>query len=221
MTTKKTAKKQVTKKPAAKPAAKTATKKVVKKTAAKPAPKKVTKPAAKKSAPAKTTAAKKPAAQKSAAKKIVVTKKPAVKAAAKAAAKTAAKAAPKAAPKSTVPDNIRAMAKAVEKALDMNKAKDIIAVDLSRKSALADYMIVATGGSSRQVAALARYAEEAMHKAGAKRCRIEGLPQGDWVIVDCGDIVVHLFRPEVREFYQLEKLWTDEPGTANSRRSLA
>lgn len=192
----------------------------VKKTTGKKTP---AKPAAKKSTARPTSSAKKPTAKKATTKS---TTKASVKkaiTAKKAAPKATAKPAAKAPVKSTVPESIRVMARAVEKALDMNKAKDVIAVDLSRKSALADYMVIASGTSSRQVAALARYAEEALVKAGAKRCRIEGLPQGDWVIVDSGDIVVHLFRPEVREFYQLERLWTDEPNDAatTSRRSLA
>ena len=114
------------------------------------------------------------------------------------------------------------MAKAAAKALDAAKAEDIVTIDLTRKSALADYMIVASGRSGRQVAALARFAEEALIKAGSKRCRIEGQAQGDWVVVDGGDVVVHLFRPEVREFYQLEKLWTDDASAeTTSKRSLA
>lgn len=117
---------------------------------------------------------------------------------------------------------IKGMAKAVSKTLDQNKAEDIVTIDLTRKSALADYMIVASGRSSRQVAALARFAAEALHKAGSKRTRVEGVAQGDWVVVDGGDIVVHLFRPEVREFYQLEKLWADDAeAESHSRRSLA
>lgn len=215
MTTKKTAvKKVVAKKSVTKPAAKPAAKKTTK-----AAPTKTT---AKKAAPktSKTTTVKTPAKASA--------KKPAVKTVAKTAAKktpakkTAAKTPTKTTTKSNpVMEAIKGMARAVEKALDMNKAKDIVAVDLTRKSALADFMIVASGNNSRQVAALARYAEEALLKAGSKRCKIEGLPQGDWVIVDSGDIIVHLFRPEVREFYQIERLWTDEPGEANTRRSLA
>lgn len=209
------------------PAKKTAVKKPATKKTTTPAKKTTAKTSVKSSTTKKTAAAKAPvkktATTKPAAKKITITKKPAVKAAGKSPAKPTAKSAakPNPAPKNPAMEAIKNMARAVEKALDVNKAKDVVSVDLTRKSALADFMIVASGNNSRQVAALARYAEEALLKAGSKRCKIEGLPQGDWVIVDSGDIIVHLFRPEVREFYQIERLWTDEPGEANSRRSLA
>jgi len=200
------------KKPAAKSSSKTAAKKPVAKKAVAgrknasgrvvPKKKVAAKPAAK-------TTTKKPAA-KPVAKKTVATKKPAAK-------KPAAKKAPLTGQMLVINN----MAKAVSKALDEAKAEEIITIDLTSKSALADYIVVATGRSGRQVAALARFAEEALHKAGAKRCRIEGAAQGDWVIVDSGDVVVHLFRPEVREFYQLEKLWSDDDTELTTHRSLA
>ncbi len=99
--------------------------------------------------------------------------------------------------------------KIVEKSLDDDKAEDIVIVDLQKKSSIADYMVVATGRSSRQLIAMAAHLDEKLRKAGVKRVAIEGLAQGDWVLLDGGDIVVHMFRPEVREFYNLEKMWKD------------
>lgn len=91
--------------------------------------------------------------------------------------------------------------------LDDNKAEDIDIIDLKGITALADYMIVASGRSSRQVVALAGKIKEKMAFYGLKNIKTEGASQGDWVIVDTGDIIVHLFRPEVRDFYRIEKMW--------------
>lgn len=90
------------------------------------------------------------------------------------------------------------------KLLDERKAEDILSVDLEGQSALADYIIIASGGSSRQVAALADYLRRDFLKHGVKPVRIEGLPQADWVLVDAGDVIVHLFRQEVRDYYKLD-----------------
>lgn len=91
--------------------------------------------------------------------------------------------------------------------LEDNKAEDESIIDLSGKSTLADYMVIATGRSQRQVGAMADRLLEKLRAAGVKSVAVEGQPQCDWVLVDAGDIVVHLFRPEVREFYKLDKLW--------------
>lgn len=91
--------------------------------------------------------------------------------------------------------------------LDSDKAEDIELIDLKNQSALADYMIVASGRSSRQVVALAERLKEKLHLNGLETIRTEGTAQGNWVVVDAGDIIVHLFRPEVREFYNIEKMW--------------
>jgi ribosome-associated protein len=90
--------------------------------------------------------------------------------------------------------------------LDDGKAEDIAIIDLRGKSSMADHLVIATGGSNRHVGALADHAAEALKKAGQKLA-IEGVPQCDWVLIDGGDIIVHLFRPEVRAFYNLEKMW--------------
>lgn len=99
----------------------------------------------------------------------------------------------------------------VVSALDNDKALDIEIIELKDQSALADYMIVASGTSSRQVIALADKLKDRLNVYGYKDIKLEGLNEGNWVILDAGDIVVHLFRPEVRDFYQIEKMWRVPP----------
>ena len=95
----------------------------------------------------------------------------------------------------------------VVKTLDDNKAEDIDVIDLNGLSTLADYMVIATGSSSRQVSALASKIRDLYEEHHLPTPRSEGETQGDWVVVDCGDIIVHLFRAEVRDFYNIEKMW--------------
>ena len=95
--------------------------------------------------------------------------------------------------------------------LEDDKAEDILALDVRGKSSFADMLIVASGRSSRHVGALADHVMRMLKEAGAKQVRIEGLPHCDWVLVDAGDVIVHLFRPEVRAFYNIEKIWTGAP----------
>ncbi len=90
--------------------------------------------------------------------------------------------------------------------MDETKAEDIITIDLRGKTALADEMIIATGRSTVHVGAVADKAVRALKDAGVT-ARVEGLPQCDWVLIDAGDVIVHIFRPEVRQFYNLEKMW--------------
>ena len=97
---------------------------------------------------------------------------------------------------------------AVLTCLDDAKAEDVTAIDLDGKGALADQMVIATGRSNRHVSAIADQLIERLKAEGFRNLRIEGVPQCDWVLVDSGDVVVHLFRPEVRTFYNLEKLWS-------------
>ena len=97
--------------------------------------------------------------------------------------------------------------KLVEKSLDDDKAEDIISIDLAGKSSIADYMVIATGRSARQLNAMAQHLDEKLTKRGVKRVSIEGLTQGEWVLLDGGDVIVHLFKPKVRSFYNLEKMW--------------
>lgn len=87
------------------------------------------------------------------------------------------------------------------------KAEDIVTIDLRGKSAMADYMVVCSGRSSRQVAALSEKLTQKVKEDFGRNSKIEGKDQGDWVLIDTGDVIVHVFRPEVREFYQLEKMW--------------
>lgn len=150
--------------------------------------------------------AKKPAAKKAAKKATPVKKAAAKKTAKPAVKKPAAKKA--AAPPMSV-KNVAAPAgflKTVIHSLDQDKAQNIVSIDLKGKTSIADFMVIATGTSSRHVAAMASKLAERVRKDGY-RPKIEGKDTGDWVIVDTGDIIVHLFRQEVREFYNLEKLW--------------
>ncbi|MFP4098559.1 MAG: ribosome silencing factor [Alphaproteobacteria bacterium] len=97
------------------------------------------------------------------------------------------------------------------KSLDAEKAENILCIPLSDGSALADYMVIASGSSSRHVAGLARKLQEKLHKNNIKDLKTEGLAQCDWVVIDAGDVIIHLFRPEVREFYNIEKVWCHPP----------
>ncbi|MGZ3215378.1 ribosome silencing factor [Paracoccus sp. T5] len=91
--------------------------------------------------------------------------------------------------------------------LDDDKAEEVITIDLRGRSAMADHMVIASGRSSRQVGAIAEKLADRVKQATGRSPRIEGKDAGDWVLVDAEDVIVHVFRPEVREFYQLEKMW--------------
>jgi len=95
--------------------------------------------------------------------------------------------------------------------LEDDKAQDVVLIDLKDKSSVADAMIVASGRSHRHVGAIADHLLRALKDLGYGRARVEGLPHCDWVLIDAGDMIVHLFRPEVRAFYNLEKIWSVEP----------
>jgi ribosome-associated protein len=97
------------------------------------------------------------------------------------------------------------------KRLDDEKAQDIVFIDLKDKSSVADGMVVASGRSHRHVGAMADHLLRALKEAGYGKARVEGLPHCDWVLIDAGDVIVHLFRPEVRTFYNIEKIWSVEP----------
>lgn len=102
--------------------------------------------------------------------------------------------------------------KAVLDTLDGAKAEDIVVVDLKGKTSIGDHMVIASGRSQRHVGAVAGHLIKKLKDEGYGRARVEGLPQGDWVLIDAGDVIVHLFRPEVRDFYNLEKMWSaDRP----------
>jgi ribosome-associated protein len=95
----------------------------------------------------------------------------------------------------------------VLKALDDAKAENTVAIDIAGKSSLADYMVVTSGRSNRHVGAVADQVMKTLRDSGLGKPHIEGMPHADWVLVDAGDVIVHIFRPEVREFYNLEKMW--------------
>ena len=92
--------------------------------------------------------------------------------------------------------------------LDDMKAEDIVTINLAGKTSIADFMVVASGRSHRHVASVAEQVVKDLKQAHVARVRIEGLRQGDWVLIDAGDVVVHIFRPEVRDHYALEKMWS-------------
>ena len=100
--------------------------------------------------------------------------------------------------------------------LDDDQAMEIVSIPLEGKSSVADYMVVASGRSTRQVASMAQKLAEKVKQNGFGPARVEGLPAADWVLIDAGDVVVHLFRPEVRSFYNLERMWSFESGEAQA-----
>jgi ribosome-associated protein len=102
--------------------------------------------------------------------------------------------------------------------LEDMKAEDTITIDLRGKSAISDFMVVTSGRSNRHVGAVADRVVEDLHKAGNRRVRVEGMPLCDWVLIDAGDVIVHVFRPEARAFYTLEKMWAGG-GTGQQRAS--
>jgi len=97
----------------------------------------------------------------------------------------------------------------VETSLDDDKAQDVVVITLAGKTDFADYMVIAGGASKRQISAMAERLGERIKAGGVKKVSFEGVDQCDWVLVDAGDVIVHLFRPELRAFYNLEKLWGD------------
>ena len=92
--------------------------------------------------------------------------------------------------------------------LDDMKAEDTVSIDLTGKSSIGDYMVVTSGRSQRHVASIADHVIKDLEQSGAGRVSVEGMSQGDWVLIDAGDVIVHVFRPEVRAFYNLEKMWS-------------
>lgn len=176
---------------------------------------------------AKSSAGKKPAGKtKSAAKAASKSKAPAkstapakkktVTSAVTKAAKAASKPKPAKKPidpkkaearRAAIPAAVIKLHKLILKSLDDDKAEDIVSIELTGKSSIADFLVVASGRSSRQVAAIAEHLVERITRETGKKVRAEGKAVGDWVLIDTGDIVVHIFRPEVRSFYNLEKMW--------------
>ena len=98
----------------------------------------------------------------------------------------------------------------IEKILDNNKAQNVLSINLKNKSYIADYMIIASGTSSRHLQSLSEILVAELKKIGLENCRIEGKDSKDWKLVDTRDVIVHIFHPEKREFYDLEKMWSEE-----------
>ena len=108
--------------------------------------------------------------------------------------------------------DVEAATRVVLTSLEDDKAEEILAIDIRGKSSFADMLVIASGRSARHVGALADHVMRKLKEAGVNDVRVEGMPQADWVLVDAGDVVIHLFRPEVRSFYNIEKIWTGAAG---------
>ena len=106
-------------------------------------------------------------------------------------------------------DKITNLKKIIINTLDSNKALDIVSIDLKNKSSMADYMIVASGTSSRHIQALSEQVLEKFKNNGVTNCKIEGTDSSDWKLIDGIDLIVHIFNPEKRKFYELEKMWSE------------
>lgn len=107
--------------------------------------------------------------------------------------------------------DVEAATRVVLTSLEDDKAEDIVSIDIRGKSSFADMLVVASGRSARHVGALADHVMRKLKESGLKDVHVEGMPHADWVLVDAGDVVVHLFRPEVRSFYNIEKIWAGGP----------
>ena len=106
-------------------------------------------------------------------------------------------------------DKISNLKKIILNTLDSNKALDVISIDLANKSSIADYMIIASGTSSRHIQALSEQVLEQFKSNGIVNCKIEGTESSDWKLIDGIDVIVHIFNPEKRKFYELEKMWSE------------
>ena len=120
----------------------------------------------------------------------------------------------------TQPVDVEALHSLVMQSLDDDQAVEVVTIPLAGKSSIADHMVIASGRSSRQVASMANKLAEMVKKQFGRNVRIEGLPVADWVLIDADDVIVHLFRPEVRSFYNLERMWAfgdeDAPKSASA-----
>jgi ribosome-associated protein len=119
------------------------------------------------------------------------------------------------------PVDVAELHRLVLQTLDDDQAVEVVSIPLEGKSNIADYMVIASGRSTRQVASMANKLAERVKQTFGKAVRIEGLPAADWVLIDADDVIVHLFRPEVRSFYNLERMWAfgdETPAAARARR---
>ncbi|HEX8527580.1 ribosome silencing factor [Allosphingosinicella sp.] len=121
---------------------------------------------------------------------------------------------PPAPPEDGALERTRALHELVLRSLDDDKAVEVVSIPLTGKSNIADHMVIASGRSSRQVASMAQKLTERIKQELGRSVRIEGLPVADWVLIDADDVIVHLFRPEVRSFYNLERMWAFEERSA-------
>ena len=112
------------------------------------------------------------------------------------------------------PDEVEALHQLVLRSLDDDQAVEVVSIPLSGKSSIADHMVIASGRSTRQVASMAQKLTERIRQELGRNVRIEGLPVADWVLIDAEDVIIHLVRPEVRSFYNLERMWAFEESTA-------
>ena len=110
--------------------------------------------------------------------------------------------------RSSGPDGVEALHKLILASLDDDQAVETVSIPLAGKSSIADYMVVSSGRSTRQVASMANKLAEKIKAESGRSPRVEGLQTADWVLIDAGDVIVHLFRPEVRSFYNLERMWS-------------
>ncbi len=111
-------------------------------------------------------------------------------------------------------ERAEALHELVLRSLDDDKAVDVVSIPLGGKSNIADYMVIASGRSTRQVASMAQKLSERIKRDLGRSVRVEGLPVADWVLIDADDVIVHIFRPEVRSFYNLERMWAFEESAA-------
>jgi ribosome-associated protein len=129
-------------------------------------------------------------------------------------------ASPQAPQKDGATDKVEALHDLVLRSLDDDQAQEVVTIPLTGKSNIADHMVIASGRSTRQVASMAQKLTERIKKDLGRNVRIEGLPVADWVLIDAEDVIVHIFRPEVRSFYNLERMWAFE-GAAEEGRAAA
>ncbi|MGA3003561.1 MAG: ribosome silencing factor [Acetobacteraceae bacterium] len=120
------------------------------------------------------------------------------------------KAAPRSPTVKTEPSRLDSMQKLIVTSLEDDKAENVVTLDLTGKAMFCDRMVIASGLADRQITAMAQHLREKLHEAGQKRVQIEGLGGSDWVLIDAGDIVVHLFKPDARTMYGLEKMWGED-----------
>lgn len=111
----------------------------------------------------------------------------------------------------------KTVSEAILKMLDDDQAQDILCIDLVGKSSVADIMIIASGKNQRHVGAVAEHIVTMLKDMGLGKAKVEGLPNADWVLIDSGDVVTHIFKPDVREFYSIERIWTGESKHLSNR----